>query len=101
MTRLVPDGAGGFFVEREPEFTAEDVRLFEAARQAEESISPRGIPVADEVDPANMQRFRVSTPDGLPVTNWAVEAQNRARDAYKKTYPEADVSAKFWPVKLV
>lgn len=99
--RLVPDGAGGFHVEREPEFTREDVDLFEAARIAEESISPRGIPVEDEIDPANQYRFKVATPDGLPVKNFAVAAQNAQRKAYEKAWPDADTGSLMWPVKLV
>ena len=101
VTRLRPDGEGGFFVESSPRFTAEDVRLFEAAREAEASISPRGLPVDVEFDPANQGRFRVGDEQGLPSKNFAVDAQVRARKAYEKAWPDTDVSSLVWPVRLV
>lgn len=98
--RLIPDG-GGFVVERGREFTRDDIDLFEAARIAEESLSPRGIEFVDEMDPANERRFRTGDDAGLPSRNYAVAAQERARRAYEKAYPDADMAGLVWPVRLV
>lgn len=97
-TRLIPDGEGGFVVEREPEFTASDIDLFEAARLADEALSPRGIAWEDEMNPK--VRFQVGDEKGLPSRNFAVAAEARARKKYEKQYPDADMAGLVWPVRL-
>ncbi|SJM61408.1 hypothetical protein FM112_07855 [Gulosibacter sp. 10] len=80
---------------REREFTDEDIQLFEAARIAEEQISPRGIPVEEELDPANKYRFRVEKR-----TNFAVRAQEQARRKWEKDNPKSDGAGLMWAVSL-
>lgn len=97
--RLVPDGEGGFHVVREREFTHEDIELLEAARLAEEQLSPRGIEWADELDPHS--RFHVGDEKGLPSRNYALAAIEKAKQAYEKQWPDADTASLVWPVRLV
>lgn len=92
-TRLTPDGEGGFVVEREPEFTAHDIELFEAARIVDESLSPRGIPFAAEMDKAS--RFKVGAQ-----RNFAVAAQERKEREYKAT-EGTNMDGMIFPVELV
>lgn len=99
--RLIPDGDGGFTIEREPEFNEEDIEMFEAARLAEESISPRGIPYEDEMDIENKAKFWVGDENGRPGKNYAVAAVAQRREAYEKAYPHADMSSFVWPVRLL
>ena len=89
----------GFLVIREPEFTPDDVRLFRAARDAVDALSPRGIPWSDEMDPK--ARFRVGDDEGLPFINYAERAQARAVRAYEKQYPDAETDGLRWPVTLL
>lgn len=83
------------------EFTREDIHLFLAAKQAEESISPRGIPYEVELD-KNM-RFRVGDDKGHPSVNYAVQAQMRAERAYRKKYEtdERPLDGFMWPVSVI
>lgn len=78
--------------------------LFEMARLVDESISPRGIPYASEMDPANARRFTVGDENGLPQKNYAVVAQRKAENAYKKAYGTkdnpVDMTGVFFPVSL-
>lgn len=91
--------ARGYRVEREPEFTPDDVMLLRAARDAADAISPRGIPWADEMDPKAV--FRVGDKEGLPFINFAERAQARAAKAYEKQYPDTELDGLRWPVSLV
>ncbi|MEF3322308.1 hypothetical protein PV375_01190 [Gulosibacter sp. GYB002] len=83
------------------EFTSADIDLFLAAKQAEESISPRGIPYEDEMN--KDARFHVGGPDGLPRVNHAIRAQQRADRAFRKKYETEDrpLDGLVWPVTLV
>lgn len=98
-TRLAPDGEGGFLVEREPEFTPEDIQLFEAARAAEDAFSPRGILWDQELDPES--NFHVGDKGGLPVVNYALRAVERAREERKQWAPDEDTTGHIWPVRAV
>lgn len=98
MTRLTPDGEGGFFVEREPEFSRGDIDLLEAARRAEESISPRGFTLEEEFDPANKFRFQGAEPR----RNYAVAAQAEAERDFRAKYPdEANFDGFVFPIELL
>jgi len=100
-TRLIPDGEGGFIVERERQFTPDDIQMFEAARIAEESISPRGIPYEDETNPENRGKFAVGDEDGRPFWNYATLAVEQAQDAYKAKNKNVAMEHLSWPVRLV
>lgn len=82
-------------VEREPEWTPDEVSLFVAARQVEAERGPYGIPLSRATDPS--ARFVASD---KPTINRAVQAANKAQERYFKQYPEARElgSALMWSV---
>lgn len=94
VTRLAPDGDGGFLVERESEFTRDDVDMFEAARLAEEAISPRGMLYEDEINPDS--NFIV----GDAVTNYAIKAVEAARKQWETQHKGQSSAAVSWTVSL-
>ncbi|MFD2757107.1 hypothetical protein [Gulosibacter faecalis] len=79
--------------------------MFEAARLAEESLSPRGITYEDELNPANARRFKTGNEEGLPEKNYAVIAQRNAEKAYEAKYgtkdDPVDMTGIFFPVRLL
>jgi hypothetical protein len=50
----------------------------------------------EATDPANAERFTVE----LPTTDFAQRALNRAQDAYKKAWPDADMDSLLWRTVL-
>lgn len=98
-TRLIPDEeSGGFIVEREPEFTPEDVDLLLAAREADASISPRGIPFEDEFDPN--ATFHVGDDRRDPRVNYAEVALEKTKKDWEKRNPKGSTAGHVWPVVL-
>ena len=45
-------------------------------------------------------QFHVGDEGGLPGKNYAIEAVEKAKAAYAKQWPDADMSALVWPVRL-
>lgn len=81
----------------EPRFNRHDVAVLLASRRAEkEPRGSHGHLLSETTDPAHQYKWKVP----LPVTDFAQEKLTRAQDAYKKTYPEADMSALLWRVDL-
>ncbi len=55
-------------------------------------------PLADPGNPDGTYRY-VAGP--LPVIDYAEQAENGARDAYRKKWPDADMQSLIFPVKRV
>lgn len=81
---------------REPEFDDRDRALLLADYEAERA--PRGshgLLLSETTDPA--YQYDWETP--LPTMDFAAEALRKTQDAYKKAYPDADMSALLWTVR--
>lgn len=82
----------------EPRFTRAEVDVLLASRRKErEPRGSHGFTIAEATDPANQYRFRA--PDA-PVFDFAQIALDRARDAYRKKWPDANMSAALFRVEL-
>lgn len=80
---------------REAEFSAEDVEwLLASRRRARIPRGGHGLPLAESTDPAFQYDWEV----GLPVTDFAQQKLDAAREAYRKQYPDADMGALLWTV---
>ena len=74
----------------EPRFTRAEVALLLASRRAENA--PRGehgLLLSEAMDPKSQFAFE---PTGA-VTDWAQKVLNKAREDYRKKYPQADMGA--------
>lgn len=81
----------------EPRFSRHDVAVLLASRRAEKaSRGSHGHLLSEATDPALQGKWSVP----LPVTDFAQEKLTRAQDAYKKSYPDADMSALLWRVDM-
>lgn len=83
---------------REPEFSEWDrQRLMEVRRRANAPRGSHGRLMSEATDPANQYRFRV----GLPITDHAQAALNKAQEAYRKRWgDDADMDSLLWEVEL-
>lgn len=104
------------YVEREPEWTPDQVALVLGVEAYEALIGPHGQPMDEamsvESDPSNRQGKRiyragvpVTTPEGntvyAPIRDWAAKAKADAEDAYKKAAGEdANLNGLIWPVSV-
>lgn len=104
-------------VERESEWTPDQVSLMLGVRAYERSLGPHGQPVDEawspDSDPSNREGKRiyragvpVTTPEGniiyAPLIDWAERAQADAMDAYKKTAGEgANLAGLVFPVQVI
>lgn len=80
---------------REPEYTARDrALLLQSLADRKQPRGPHGIPIAEATDPAHQYDWEVD----LPTQDFAQQQLNRYIDKYKKTYPDADLSALLWKV---
>lgn len=88
---------------REPEFTPDEVAVLLASRRADNA--PRGqhgVLLSEAVDPANDPSSRKATGRFVvdpPSVDFAALALQRAKDGWKKNYPEDDRPL-LWPVRL-
>lgn len=81
----------------EPRFHPEDVDALLASRRAEaEPRGRHGHPIARAADPKTHGKWQV----GLPTTDFAQQAINRAQSAYAKAWPEADMDSLMWNVDV-
>lgn len=98
MTLFEYDDAGrpvSMVTVREPEFSASDrVELAMSRRAENEPRSSTGVPLKDATDPRSQSDWDVP----LPVTDFAAARLSRAKDAYKKQFPDADMDALLWRV---
>ena len=82
----------------EPRFTRAEVDVLLASRRKErEPRGSHGFTIAEATDPKNQYRFRA--PD-QPVFDFAQIALDRSRDAYRKKWPDANMSAALFRVEL-
>lgn len=89
----------------EPEFSDDDLALLRG-HLVDERV-PRGdhgFPLSEamspDADPSRLDgKYRFVA--GLPSTDFAAQALAQAQDEYRKTYPDADLSALRWGVKRV
>lgn len=90
---------------REPEFRSADVALLRGWLR--EDLVPRGEhghplseAMSSDADPSSRAaKYRYVA--GLPVTDFAQDALNEAREGYRRSYPDADLSALRWRVEKV
>lgn len=91
----------GAWVEREPEFSRDDVQALIAFIEMGR-VGPHGHPMneatAREGDPSNNEREWDWFVD-LPEVDFAQRALDQAREAYKQTYPDADMGSLKWRVE--
>lgn len=99
VTTFEWDGAGRLLravTVREPEFSDVDVAMLLADYERQHLPRGRhGIPLAEAMDPVNQFAYEVPPPS----TDWAQKAQNDAEEAYKKSYPQADMGSLLFRVK--
>lgn len=82
----------------EPRFTRAEVDVLLASRRKErEPRGSHGFTIAEATDPANQYRFRAPAE---PVFDFAQLAVDRARDAYAKKWPDANMQAALFRVEL-
>lgn len=85
-----PDGEVLSVAVQEPRFSRDEkATLLAARRLANAPRGDHGILLAEAMDPENQFAFEVDP----PVTDWAAKKRNEFIDAYKKQYPQADMSA--------
>lgn len=94
----------GWRIEREPEFSAEDVQLMLAAQEIQAETTSRGFTWAEEIDPRadpdHPENTHVFTSE--PVRNYAIAAQERAQKEWRETWGEdADMAGLVWPVERI
>lgn len=87
---------------REPEWSRDDVVALAAVVERREMTGSHGHPITDAMspdgDPSRMERkWDWHVP--LPSVDFAQRAIDRARDAYARKYPEADMGAMRWRVE--
>lgn len=80
----------------EPEWTADEVALFLAARRVEADMGPHGIPWSEAMAPN--AKF---VADPVPLQNAAVAAAARAKDAYFTQWKDAPREGLVWKVRRV
>lgn len=80
----------------EPEWTADEVALFLAARRVEADMGPHGIPWSEAMAPGAKY-----VADAVPSQNAAVAAVARAKDAYFTQWPKAPREGLVWRVRPV
>lgn len=93
------DAAGGVVsvAVPEPRFTRAEVDvLLEARRLEQEPRGAHGFPLREATDPAN--QYRAVVP--LPTLDFYQAAMNKAKDDYRKRWPDADMSALLWRVEI-
>lgn len=99
MTTYEYDGSGRLLRSvtlREPEFSPWDVAaMLEDRRVAGLRRGPHGLLMSEAMDPENQFAFEAEG----PVTDWAQAKLDEARDAYRKKYPDANMSALHWAVR--
>lgn len=113
-----PDGAVLHTrVEREPEWTPDQVSLVLGVQAYERSLGPHGQPIDEawspESDPSNRNGVRiykagmpVVTPEGntiyAPLVDYAQRAQDEAMENYKKSAGDgANLSGLVFPVQVI
>lgn len=103
-------------VEREPEWTPDQVALVLGVEAYESLIGPHGQPMDEamsvESDPSNREGKRiyragvaVKTPEGqtvyAPLRDWAQKAKDDAAEAYKKAAGnDANLNGLVWPITV-
>lgn len=103
-------------VEREPEWTPDQVALVLGVEAYEALIGPHGQPLDEALsvdsDPSNRQGKRiyragvpVTTPEGqtvyAPLRDWAQKAKDDAVESYKKSVGEdANLNGLVWPITV-
>ena len=80
----------------EPEWTADEVALFLAARRVEADMGPHGVPWSEAMAPGAKY-----VADAVPSQNAAVAAVARAKDAYFTQWPKAPREGLVWRVRPV
>lgn len=98
------DDAGrliGSVVEREPEWSREDVEAMVALMESKR-IGPHGHPMDEAVsrdgDPSNPDRkWDYVVP--LPTVDFAQRALDVTKQKYQKQYPDADLGSLLWKVE--
>lgn len=114
------DGSGRVVsvrVEREPEWSSEQVSLMLGVQAYERSLGPHGQPMDEALspdsDPSNRNGARiyragvpVVTPEGktiyAPVVDWAQRTQDEAMENYRKSAGEgANLSGLVFPVEVI
>lgn len=91
----------GSVTERESEWSRSDVESLIAFMESQR-VGPHGHPMDEAVspdgDPSNRDRkWDWHVP--LPTMDFAQAALDRAKDGYKKSYPDADLGALRWRVE--
>lgn len=81
----------------EPRFTAHEKTLLLLSRRKDaEPRGSHGMLLSESTDPKNQYRYDVDQ----PTADFAALAINRAQDAYKRRWPDADMSSLLWRVEL-
>ena len=93
----------GSVTTREPEWSADDVNALLAFLDSKR-VGSHGHPLSEsmspDADPASRDaKYRYVVPN--PSVDFAARALSNAQDAYRKKYPEADMSSLRWRVERV
>lgn len=101
-TSLRPDGEGGWLLEREPEWTDDDLALLIAAREQAAGIGSHGVPMEEATsplaDPARREGYHYETRAKI---DWAQRALNIAQKERAEAFPDEDAGSVLWTVVRV
>jgi len=103
VTSVRPDGDGGFVVERESEWTDEDVALLIASKEQAAGIGPHGISMLEAMDPLAdpNRRFEGWHYEARVRIDFAQRALNVAQQERAEKYPDEDRGSLRWSLERI